>query len=575
MLKSHILIILTFYLFINISFCCAQEAKKLTTLEIINQNKSDSLIVSDLLDLGNYYYQNEFNLDSLLSISNRALTISKKSKTNVLTSRCYNAKAITHLIKRTLEQAKKDLDSAYRYAKKSNDNKQIISTQILIAGYYSESKEYDKSVETLMSVLKTTEENNDITNQASVYNRLIDLYGKLNNEAKIKENLDKITKIIKVHTDKVPNNIQSYVLENYVHYFEKKSRREVNSIAAQDSVKFYYNKGLAYAKEQNLIQRIASLHAVMAVYYINKDQFLEAEPFCKKALKYKPYLDKVSKYLIYSALPHISLFKRRDAEALKYVDTLLNHIPRNSITDSISAYHVAYEINFAMRNYKDAQKYQSLEKQLKDKQYNSEQAKMVEELQVKYETEKKDAQIIAQQLEKKDIENKARINYLLFGFAFLSLLIIATVFYFKNKNNNLQTRLDLEQTKAALFRSELNPNFKPNPQKSTNSKILIKSQDVSELLNINNIVRCEADGTYAKIITTTKPLLSSKNLKYYEDLLTPHNFIRVHNSHLVNVDYIQTFNRQIQDGLQLHNGDKIPVSARKKKAITDFLDALG
>ncbi|WP_460218876.1 LytTR family transcriptional regulator DNA-binding domain-containing protein [Psychroserpens sp. MEBiC05023] len=567
MFRKHIIIISTLYFFTNISLCFAQNSD-------LNQRQQDSLEVIKLLDLSMHYYYNEHNLDSMLHFTKKALLISKSKKIDYLTTRSYSGVAIAYLTKNEFNNAKKNIDSALIYANKTNDNNIIIRSFILKGGYYEGIKEFDTAIKTYLKALKIADDANNSISKADIYYRISSLYTKMNNVSKVKEFLDKTSTIIKKYPDKVPPHIQMGVLENNAFYFEKQSLKHPENKALKDSLIKYYNYGLEFATKNKVLQKQGGMHAFMAMYYLNKDMFKEAEPYCKKALQYKTYLDAVSLNLIYSALPHIALYNQEDSKAIKYIDTLLNHIPMHSIKDSINAYHVAYEVNFALRNYEDAQKYNSLKKKLKDSLYNKELEKIVEELQIKYDTEKKDAQIIAQQLEKKDIENKARVNYLLFGFAFLSLLIIATIFYFKNKNKNLQTKLDLEQTKAALFRSELNPNFKPNPQKSTNSKILIKSQDVSELLNINDIIRCEADGTYAKIITTTKTLLSSKNLKYYENILASHDFIRVHNSHLVNVDYIQTFNRQIQDGLQLRNGDKIPVSARKKKAITDFLDAL-
>ena len=75
----------------------------------------------------------------------------------------------------------------------------------------------------------------------------------------------------------------------------------------------------------------------MASLYINKDQFLEAEPYIKKALQYKNYLDKIALNNIYGSLPHIALYKGDDTNAKKYVDTLLQHVPKHNLKDSIHA----------------------------------------------------------------------------------------------------------------------------------------------------------------------------------------------------------------------------------------------
>ena len=72
--------------------------------------QNDSVKVVELLNSANYYYQNEFNLDSLLAISTRAVIISKKSNLDLLTSRGYSAQSITHLHRGTLDDAKIALD---------------------------------------------------------------------------------------------------------------------------------------------------------------------------------------------------------------------------------------------------------------------------------------------------------------------------------------------------------------------------------------------------------------------------------------------------------------------------------
>jgi two-component system LytT family response regulator len=87
-------------------------------------------------------------------------------------------------------------------------------------------------------------------------------------------------------------------------------------------------------------------------------------------------------------------------------------------------------------------------------------------------------------------------------------------------------------------------------------------------------MRCEADGSYTKITTKDNQYIASKNLKHFENLLESSNFLRVHNAHLINVNYIKEFNRNIQSGITMKNGDKIPVSSRKTKTISSFLDTL-
>ena len=105
-------------------------------------------------------------------------------------------------------------------------------------------------------------------------------------------------------------------------------------------------------------------------------------------------------------------------------------------------------------------------------------------------------------------------------------------------------------------------------------KIAIKNHDTTLLLQTNQIIRFEAQGTYTKVVSENNKLLSSKHLKHFEELLHHSGFLRVHHSHLVNTNFIKSIDRHVQNGIIMCNNDKIPVSARKVKEVNQFLEAL-
>jgi two-component system LytT family response regulator len=57
-------------------------------------------------------------------------------------------------------------------------------------------------------------------------------------------------------------------------------------------------------------------------------------------------------------------------------------------------------------------------------------------------------------------------------------------------------------------------------------------------------------------------------------MLQPHGFLRVHQSHLVNTNYIHAFLRKDGGYLKMNNGDDVPVSVRKKAEVMELLDNL-
>jgi two-component system LytT family response regulator len=86
---------------------------------------------------------------------------------------------------------------------------------------------------------------------------------------------------------------------------------------------------------------------------------------------------------------------------------------------------------------------------------------------------------------------------------------------------------------------------------------------------INHIIRLKAEGNYTQFffIDGAKEM-SSKNLKEYEDILPKHNFCRIHNAHIINLNCIQAYKKGRGGTVVMEDGTEIEVSQRKK---TEFL----
>jgi len=91
-------------------------------------------------------------------------------------------------------------------------------------------------------------------------------------------------------------------------------------------------------------------------------------------------------------------------------------------------------------------------------------------------------------------------------------------------------------------------------------------------VNINDIVRCEADNTYTRfLLTGGEQILVSKTLKEYADMLANYGFLRTHQSHLVNMAYIKSWLREDGGSLLLTDHTKIPVSKLNREKVKEGL----
>jgi two-component system, LytTR family, response regulator len=76
-------------------------------------------------------------------------------------------------------------------------------------------------------------------------------------------------------------------------------------------------------------------------------------------------------------------------------------------------------------------------------------------------------------------------------------------------------------------------------------QLVIPDSNGFRVVEIDNIIMCEADGYCTHFYFSAKErLTSSKNLKYYQDLLGHHDFVRVHNSYLVNALHVKSYSNQ-------------------------------
>jgi len=107
-------------------------------------------------------------------------------------------------------------------------------------------------------------------------------------------------------------------------------------------------------------------------------------------------------------------------------------------------------------------------------------------------------------------------------------------------------------------------------QPAQQQKIALPNREGYEFAQVNSILYCTAEGSYTKIIFNNKhTLLISKTLGEYDALLTPHNFIRTHKSHLVNRKFISFIDH---DGfVVLKDNTKVEVSRRRKEEVMTAL----
>ena len=99
------------------------------------------------------------------------------------------------------------------------------------------------------------------------------------------------------------------------------------------------------------------------------------------------------------------------------------------------------------------------------------------------------------------------------------------------------------------------------------TKLAVPAKSGLVFLPIDEIVDCEADDNYTHIyMVNGKKHLVSKTLAEVEKKLTSHNFSRIHKSHMVNLDHLESYTRGDGGYVTMKNDKTINVSRSRREA---------
>lgn len=104
-------------------------------------------------------------------------------------------------------------------------------------------------------------------------------------------------------------------------------------------------------------------------------------------------------------------------------------------------------------------------------------------------------------------------------------------------------------------------------------RLILPTQEITHVVKLSEIIRCETSGSYTTFyIADGRKIMVSKPLKNYDDILIPPNFVRVHQSHTVNLNFIVNYSKE--GYLQLKDKTVIPISQRKKEIFLKWIKVI-
>lgn len=112
-------------------------------------------------------------------------------------------------------------------------------------------------------------------------------------------------------------------------------------------------------------------------------------------------------------------------------------------------------------------------------------------------------------------------------------------------------------------------------QSNTTQRLALHTSEQILLVEVSDIVRMEASGNYTQFFFKNgKKLLITKTLKEFDKTLNGDGFVRTHQSHLVNIDYVKAFVKTEGGYIEMKDASMVPVSVRKRASVVEALSSI-
>jgi len=110
---------------------------------------------------------------------------------------------------------------------------------------------------------------------------------------------------------------------------------------------------------------------------------------------------------------------------------------------------------------------------------------------------------------------------------------------------------------------------------SENNKVVFSTGEGLEIVELRNIIRCKSDNNYTYVfLSNGESIFLSKTLKDVESMIQSSMFVRVHQSHLININYVKRFVKSDGGYLLLKDGKEVNVSKSKRNQLLQQISKL-
>lgn len=375
------------------------------------------------------------NVDSLIRLEKKAAPDSKEQVSALLSLSNYFRKKYPE---KSRFYAEKGLEIAQKIRYKQG----IREHRYALGEYYLLNGDYKNAHDNFSRSLRLSEELKLPQGIADGYNQIGRIYNAQRNYSKAREYFFKALPIYKQIKDLegicfTYNNIgvihfykQQY--DSALFYYEKDLKLKVNRFDSAEIALSYFNIGLVHEFSGNYEMALPNYERALALYRLKKD---------KNGIS-----------AVYTSIGAVYA-AQNNPEAVKYLNQSLDLSSKYDLKPRIlDAYEVLISYYEQKKDFQKALSYQKMFSNIKDMLFNEDSQKQINEMQSKYESDKKDKEIELLNKNKKIAEIEKRRQNLITGsvIAILLCVVFIAFFVFKNLRKTKKQKLEIEEQKQLL-----------------------------------------------------------------------------------------------------------------------------
>ncbi len=429
----RISVCLFFFLMISCS-AEAQEGKRDSLLRNLKLAPDDTGKVRLLLEIADDFETN--NQDSSIYYLEASKILSSKLGYQRGLYEYYEQSAIVSFTKGNYELAMQQTDTALRTARALKDSGLIVNILVNKGIIYQYLGQFDRQLDYSLQALAILDKGKYVEKYGSLHGNIANAYFNLHQYRKAIDYCFLSIRHLLETGGGYPNRVYATLAQSYA------------ALKMTDSALHFYNIAIVESEKLNDKYAEAAIYGYMADTYIDRRDFSGMLAVSQKSLSLAKELQ--SNQMLASALYNIAYaryFNGDNPGAKKDIREALDIALKDSLKDELkNIYTIFSYIAAGEKDFNTSIWARQKSDSLQELMLNQELVRSASELEKKYESEKKDQQIILQQSQ---LQRRRILNYVLVGSA-VTLLLIALLSYrsYRQKQKLHQQRIsELEKEK--------------------------------------------------------------------------------------------------------------------------------